>query len=91
MSMIRNLHAESTTYHVLNSTYNGTKWTWTLAGDEEHDGEPRYIYHTDSAGEGMFYYDRKRGEDKQIEGTCQFFACRTASGMRRKLEKYFAD
>jgi len=89
--MICNLHAEATKYTVLNSTYEGTKWTWTLEGSEDYNGDPRYIYHTNSAGEGMFRYDRKRGEDKQLEGICQFFACRTASGMRRKLEKYFAD
>lgn len=81
MSTIRNLH----------SAYNGTRWTWTIAGGEEYDGDPRYIYHTDNDGDGMFRYDRKRDEDKQIEGLCQFTACQTASGMRRKLEKYFAD
>lgn len=44
-------------------------------------------YYTNAAGEGLFYQDYKTGSTKQLIGTCQFSACKTHSGMRRKLIK----
>jgi hypothetical protein len=47
-------------------------------------------YYTNSAGEGLFYQDYRTGNTRQLLGTCQFSACKTRSGMRRKLSKILA-
>lgn len=91
MSIIRNLTGTKSTYSILGIPCHGVRWRWTFADSEEYDGEPRYIWHTNDAGEGIFVYDRKRGDDKQIRGTCDFCACQTVSGMRRKLNREFSN
>ena len=54
-------------------------WTWRRAENS------RGCYYTDRNGEGLFFQSDKTGETKQLIGTCQFSACKTVSGMRRKL------
>lgn len=57
---------------------NGS-WTWRRAKNSTG------VYYTTGAGEGIFFQSDRTGSTKQIEGLSQFHACRTASGMRRKL------
>lgn len=83
---VYNMKHEETTYTILGKTYPGTKWSWTF---EKED--PRFLYSTNDLGEGIFCYDSKKGERTQIAGTCQFSACKTTSGMVRKVRKWFAD
>ncbi len=65
---------------------DGNQWFWHNKNDD------RGVYYTDKSGEGIFFQSSKTGNTKQIIGTCQFCACRTASGMRRKLNsEYFDD
>lgn len=45
-------------------------------------------FFTDKRGDGIFFI-RTDGSAGQIAGTCQFSACVTPSGMRRKLLKFF--
>lgn len=49
------------------------------------------MYYTDKNGEGIFFQSDRTGQTKQLVGTCQFKACETASGTRRKLNKIFDD
>lgn len=84
MASVYNLKCEDTTYTILGKAYPGKKWSWTF---EKVD--PRYLYSTNDMGEGIFEYDSKKGERTQLAGTCQFSACKTASGMRRKIGKLF--
>lgn len=56
------------------------RWTWTADGT---------AYATNRFGEGMFIHDEYGFFNKQIVGTCQFVACKTVSGMRRKLNNWF--
>lgn len=51
--------------------------------------DSRGVYYTDRNGEGIFYQSDRTGQTKQIIGTCQFSACATASGTRKKLNKLF--
>ena len=64
---------------------DGKQWFWHNANDD------RGVYYTDSNGEGIFFQSSKTGNTKQITGTCQFKACQTASGMRRKLNGMFDE
>lgn len=61
-------------------------WTWRNA-----NGRSRGLYYTNREGEGIFYQDDESGNVRQVTGLCQFSACDTASGMRRKLNKMFDD
>lgn len=74
--MIKDLHYDQ---------YDG-HWSWRNA-----NGESRGLYYTNREGEGIFYQDDRTGNIRQITGLCQFQACDTASGMRRKLNKMFDD
>ena len=65
--------------------YGEYGWIWEIRG------RTGYFY-TTKMGEGIFYDDPERGVfRKQITGLCQFSACRTYSGMRRKLLRYFGE
>ena len=57
-------------------------WTWRRA--ENSTG----VYYTTKAGEGIFFQSDRTGNTKQLVGLCQFQACKTPSGMRRKLASY---
>lgn len=85
MSGIRNLHSEETTYTILGEEYHGVRWSWQFEGDDD------VFYETGKDGDGIWMYNVRKNDRKQIAGTCQFTACQTASGMRRKLEKYFSE
>lgn len=61
------------------------QWFW------RNGTNSRGVYYTNKNGEGIFFQSDLTGETKQIEGTCQFSACDTASGMRRKLNRIFDD
>ena len=63
----------------------GKQWFWKNAYDS------RGTYYTNKSGEGIFFQSGRTGETRQILGTCQFSACETASGMRRKLNKMFYE
>lgn len=77
MIKVRNLHRE------------GNQWFWRL---EAAEGGPVFaydkgVYFTNKQGDGIFFQDDKTAAVRQIVGTCQFSACATASGMRRKLTR----
>lgn len=60
-------------------------WLWLV---DEFEG---YFY-TNKNGTGIFYDNPQKGIfRKQLTGTCQFIACDTPSGMRRKLTRWFED
>lgn len=61
-------------------------WSWRNA-----NGESRGLYYTTNQGEGIFYQSDETGDVRQITGLCQFSACETASGMRRKLNREWFD
>ena len=56
------------------------RWTWEVDG---------VLYSTNRHGNGMFIEDEYGFFNKQKVGTCDFNACKTVSGMRRKLKKWF--
>jgi hypothetical protein len=58
------------------------RWTWTVDG---------VAYATNQAGNGMFLEDDHGFYSKQTVGTCDFKACETVSGMRRKLKEWFSE
>lgn len=58
------------------------RWTWKVDGKE---------YSTNRAGNGIFEQDEYGCFNKQTIGTCQFTACKTVSGMRRKLRNWFCS
>ena len=60
------------------------QWFWRTADD-------RGVYYTDKNGQGIFFQADRNGETKQITGTCQFSACASESGTRRKLNKIFDE
>jgi hypothetical protein len=64
---------------------NDREWLW------RNSTESRGVYYTDKNGEGIFFQSDRTGQTKQLVGTCQFKACETASGTRRKLNKIFDD
>ena len=63
----------------------GSTYTW------RNGNESRGTYYTDKNGQGIFFQSDRTGQTKQITGTCQFSACQTASGTRRKLNKLFDE
>lgn len=65
--------------------YDGQRWLWRNGNDS------RGVYYTDKNGEGIFFQSDRTGQTKQLIGTCQFAACETPSGTRRKLNKIFDD
>ena len=73
--MIKNLHHDRDGH-----------WSW-----RNGNGESRGLYYTNREGEGIFYQDDLTGNTHQITGLCQFQACETASGMRRKLNRDWFD
>jgi hypothetical protein len=75
IKMIKDLHHDS----------DGS-WIW-----RNSNGESRGVYYTTRNGEGIFFQDDLTGSTRQITGLCQFQACDTASGMRRKLNKMFDE
>lgn len=56
------------------------RWTWTVDG---------VSYATNKAGNGMFRKDEYGFFNRQTVGTCDFVACQSVSGMRRKLNNWF--
>lgn len=65
--------------------YGGHGWLWHI------EGETGYFY-TTKGGEGIFHDDPEKGiSRKQLTGMSQFESCKTASGMRRKLTRWFND
>lgn len=57
----------------------------------ENSNNPRGTYYTNRNGEGLFFQSSRTGETKQIIGTCQFSACETSSGMRKKIAKTLGE
>ena len=58
------------------------RWTW------EVDGKG---YATNKAGNGIFEEDEYGFYNIQTVGTCDFQACETVSGMRKKLKNWFCS
>ena len=56
---------------------------WTFRFDDNG------CYYTNHLGDGLWYQEYRTGNTKQIIGTSQFSACKTVSGMRRKLVRLF--
>ena len=56
------------------------RWTWEVDG---------IGYATNNAGNGIFREDEYGCYNYQVVGTCDFHACNTMSGMRRKLKLFF--
>lgn len=59
---------------------NGS-WSWKINGVE---------YKTNRKGCGVFTEDEHGFCTKQIVGTCDFSACKTVSGTRRKIKNWFS-
>lgn len=64
---------------------NGNEYTW------RNGNNSRGCYYTSGNGDGVFFQSDRTGETKQLVGTCQFSACETLSGMRRKINRLFED
>lgn len=65
--------------------YGDRGWLWHIDG---HSG----YYYTSKNGEGIFHDDPEKGVwNRQITGLCQFTACSTRSGMRRKLIRLYEN
>ena len=60
-------------------------WTWYVGDDDSR------IYYTNKDGQGIFVIRDCENASRQLTGTCQFSACETVSGMRRKLHRFFDD
>lgn len=60
------------------------RWTWELV-----EGREVNCYATNKAGNGIFEKDENGFYTQQTVGTCDFKACKTVSGMRRKLKNWF--
>lgn len=58
------------------------RWTWTVDG---------MAYATNKAGNGMFKEDEYGFFNNQTVGTCDFSACKSVSGMRKKLQNWFNE
>lgn len=58
------------------------RWTWEANGVESA---------TNKAGNGIFTVDEYGFYNRQLVGTCDFTACRTVSGMRRKLKNLYKE
>ena len=60
-------------------------WMWrTVEGDKG-------LYFTYANKKGMIYYSDKTQEKLKIATFEKFQACKTASGTRKKLNRFFAD
>lgn len=70
---------------IKNLQKDGNRYIWRNGNDS------RGVYYTDKNGNGIFFQSDRNGQEKQITGTCQFKACETISGTRRKLNKLFDD
>lgn len=81
---------------IKNLRHDDREWYWEIAAEavSELDNNrcfPRsgdVTFCTDKRGDGIFFIGTD-GSLGQIAGTCQFSACETASGMRRKIARYF--
>ncbi len=62
--------------------YDNGRWRWKINGVR---------YATNFNGNGIFKEDEYGFFTDQIVGTCDFAACKTDSGMRRKLKAWFPD
>ena len=62
--------------------YEDGRWIWKVDGQG---------YATNKAGNGIFEEDQYGFYTRQIVGTCDFTACKTVSGMRRKLKNYYEE
>ena len=60
--------------------------SWTF-----RTGDHLGVWYTNKSEEGLFFQHDTTGSTKQILGTCQFTACKTVSGMRRKLSRLFDE
>lgn len=58
------------------------RWTWLVDG---------VAHATNKAGNGIFVEDEYGFYNIQKVGTCDFIACKTVSGMRRKLKSWYND
>lgn len=70
---------------IKNLKKNGNGYTW------RNGNNSRGCYYTNDNGEGVFYQSDRTGETKQLVGTCQFTACKTVDGMRKKINRLFAE
>ena len=86
MTKIKNLHKYARSGYFWYAKPNVVRRCYTPFLNENGD----CYYSTNEAGEGIFYLT-KDGRWNQIVGTCQFQACKTASGTRRKLNKLFDE
>lgn len=79
--LIRKDMKEANTMKITNLHHDGNQWFFRNAEDS------RGVYYTNGSGEGLFFQSDRTGETKQIIGTCQFSACSSASGMRKKIQR----
>jgi len=70
---------------IKNLQKNGMEYTW------RNSNESRGVYYTNESGEGVFFQSDRTGETRQLVGTCQFSACETLSGMRKKINRLFDE
>ena len=78
---------------IINMHKNDNEWIWYVNAEDVHFNIPQIsktglvMFSTNANGDGVFVYDRYE-ISHQLAGTCQFSACKTKSGMIRKVLKY---
>jgi len=70
---------------IKNLQKNGMEYTW------RNGNESKGVYYTNRNGEGVFFQSDRTGETRQLIGICQFSACETMSGMRKKINRLFEE
>jgi hypothetical protein len=72
---------------MLSIGYKDDRWCWRYMDTTgyQHD------YMTGKNGEGVYIWDWELNDWKQIATAAEFKACRSRSGMRRKILKFIGD
>lgn len=78
--------------HIVQGTlkpYGDTGWQWEIAHLDDITGDvtARREYRTNAQGEGLWEY--RRGEARQIAGTCQFSLPNDKNAARRRIRYAF--
>lgn len=95
MAKVYDLHREETEYkiglparfndHRYDMTRKGYRYSWRVEGN---DGR---LFSTGSDGCGLFCYNERTGEMKQLIGTCDFSLPPSLSGARKKLNRRYRE
>lgn len=83
--MVKSKKQEDKKMSIKNLNQDGKMYTWRNAH------ESRGVYYTNRYGEGVFFQSDRTGQTKQLVGTCQFSACSSMSGTRKKINRMFDE